>query len=791
MENEYQKVPLPPTQGPIGQPEYNQQYGQEQSKGTAERQLSKPLAPPQISPNVPPPHSPLPAPGGPDSTQLRPRRTAPLPHSPLPAPGGPDSTQLRPRRTAPPPQRYQEPIQDMGTSLGYGQGMEYQFFNPPQPSQPMPQLRMERLQELRQQRMRRDRQHNRFQLTDLLHQPRASTISAPLNSLQTTIPAKSQPLPNLQGPSAPPVAAGNQPISESTHDTSEIQKLRVGRAAIILSSAFIVSRVLGLVRQSMFSAIFGASIVSDAYYQAFLVPDTIFNIVAGGALSSAFIPVFTKYMVSDNDEKTAWHIADTALTLATTLMVILAVIAIIFAGPLVKLYNPIPPNYTHADYQLEISLITGLVRIMLWQAVLLGSSVIVNSVLNARQNFLLPAIGTVLYNVGLIIGLIPGFYLAIKGHPAHNVDLTFPVYCAGAGVVLGAALQLGIQITGLKGVGMHYKPSFDWRHSAVHQIGKQMIPRIINAAMFSFSTFVSRYLIGLLGVIAIGSALDGLKTEYYQAYQLVMLPLGIIGMAMSTAAFPTLAEYVSRGKWERVRTTVLETLRGILFLSFPASAGLVILSLPIIQALLQHGLFSLDDAQTTAISLSCFSIGLVGFSAVEILTRAFYAMRDSKTPVIISISQFIFAIVLSLVLLDPFSLLGGVSWGMGSLALATGLASIGEALVLFIILHQRIGELFQRSLLTFISRVLLATAGMGIGLGIVRIILDTILNTTNPHGAHFLASGGLGIFAKFLKLAIELLVGTFIYLRLARLLNLEELGPVRRTLSRLKLSWMI
>jgi putative peptidoglycan lipid II flippase len=752
MENEYQQVPLSPTQGPIGQPEYNQQYGQGQPKGTTERQLSKPLAPPQ---------------------------------SPLPAPGGPDSTLLRPRRTAPLPQRYQEPIRDMGTSLGYGQGMEYQFFNPPQPSQPMPQLRMERLQELRQQRLRRDRQHTRPGLTDLLRRPRAHTISAPLNSLQTAAPPKSQPLPN------PNIAVENQPISESTHDTAEIQKLRVGRAAIILSSAFIVSRVLGLIRQSMFSAIFGASVVSDAYYQAFLVPDTIFNIVAGGALSSAFIPVFTKYMVSDNDEKTAWHIADTALTLATTLMVVLAIIAIIFAGPLVKMYNPIPPNYTQADYKLEINLITGLVRIMLWQAVILGSSVIVNSVLNARQNFFLPAIGTVLYNVGLIIGLIPGFYLAVKGHPTNNADLTFPVYCAGVGVVLGAVLQLGIQLIGLKGVGMRYKPSFDWRHPAVHQIGKQMIPRIINAATFSFTTIVNRYLIGLLGVIAIGSALDGLKTEYYQAYQLVMLPLGIIGMAMSTAAFPTLAEHVSRGKWERVRTTVLETLRGILFLSFPASAGLVILSLPIIQALLQHGLFSLEDAQITAITLSCFSVGLVGFSAVEILTRAFYAMRDSKTPVIISISQFIFDIVLSLLLLDPFSLLGGVPWGMGGLALGTALASIGEALVLFIILHQRIGGLFQRSLLTFIGQVLLATAGMSIGLEIVRIILDNIFNTTNPDGAHFLASGGLGIVAKFLKLAIELLVGTLIYLRLARLLNLEELGPVRRTLNRFKLSWVV
>lgn len=495
-------------------------------------------------------------------------------------------------------------------------------------------------------------------------------------------------------------------------------------------------------------------------------------------------------MISDDDEKTAWHIANTALTLATSLMVVLAVIAIIFAGPLVKLYNPIAPNSTQADYQLEINLIIGLVRIMLWQAVILGSSVIVNAVLNARQNFFLPAIGTVLYNVGLIIGLLPGFYLAVKGH-SSNPNLTFPVYCAGAGVVLGAILQLGIQLKGLKGVGMRYRPSFDWRHPAVHQIGKQMIPRIINAAMFSFSTFVDRYLIGLLGVIAVGSALDGLKTEYYQAYQLVMLPLGIIGMAMSTAAFPTLAEYVTRGKWERVRITILETLRGILFLSFPASVGLIILGLPIVQALLQHGLFSLSDAQSTAIALTFFAVGLVGFSAVEILTRAFYAMRDSKTPVIISVGQFILKIALSLVLLDPFAVFGGAAWGMGALALSTGISSVGEAIVLFILLHQRIGELFKRSLLTFIGRVLLASAGMGVGLLAVRFILDSLFNTTNPHAVHFLEAGALAIIAKFVKVIIELLAGTFLYLRLARLLDLEELGPIRRVLSRFKLSWMV
>src|SRR5439155_25471444 len=155
MENEYQQAPLPPPQGPIGQPGYNWQYNQELPEGTSGAlgpQSSTPPVPPQMPPNVPPSHLPVQAPGEQDNTLIRPRRTAQF------------------------PPRYQEPIPDMGTSLGYGQGMEYQFFNPPQPSQPMPQLRMERLQQLRQQRLRRDRQHNRPNFTSLLRRPREGAI---------------------------------------------------------------------------------------------------------------------------------------------------------------------------------------------------------------------------------------------------------------------------------------------------------------------------------------------------------------------------------------------------------------------------------------------------------------------------------------------------------------------------------------------------------------------------------------------------------------------------------------
>ena len=309
-----------------------------------------------------------------------------------------------------------------------------------------------------------------------------------------------------------------------------------------------------------------------------------------------------------------------------------------------------------------------------------------------------------------------------------------------------------------------------------------MIPRVFNASVFSLTTFIDRYLIGLLIAVASVKAVQGLTTQYYQATQLVMLPLGIFGMAMSTAAFPTLTEYVAQGRMDRVRSVILETLRNILFLSIPSSIGLIVLAEPIIQALLAHGSFRISDAVSTSIPLAFFAVGLAGLAAVEILTRSFYAMRDSRTPVTISILQFALKVAIGLILLNPFAVWGGPSWGMGALAFSTSLANLAEAVVLFIILDQRVKEMLKPELLYFILRVLLASACMGIVVLVVRILLDTLPAPT---------SGLVGIALTLLKLSIELFVGLFIFLRASRFFRLEELELVRRLLGRLKLSWML
>ena len=711
--------------------------------------------------------------------------------------------------SSPPQAEYQpiadyQPVEDMGTSLGYGQGMAHQYFDAPQPSQPIAKLRQERLQRLREERLQ-GRVRPIGQEANVLipsmekwskwftenvvariislrgqtppldemfanpvsrQQQRSSLLSSPLknagNAISSQFPAQA----GLQEESAGAMAS-------SKEDTGMMQRVRISKATLVLTGAFIASRVLGLLRTSLFAYVFGTSSTSDAYLQAFLIPDLIFNIIAGGALLSAFIPVFTNYMTSKNDEKTAWHIANSSLNLAITVMSGLALFAILFAPALVPLYNP------GLHDPVEINLIVSLTRIMLLQSIALGAGVIVTSVLNAKQDFRLPAIGTVLYNVGLIVGLLPG--VALMLFDQRNDQLA--IYAATWGVVLGAVLQIGVQVPGLRKVGMPYSFTFDWHHPGVLQIARQMVPRVINAAMLYLSIFVDRGLIQLMIVLIGAASVDGFITQYYQAFQLVLLPLGIFGMAVSTAAFPTLAENVALERMDRVRNTILETLRSILFMSIPSSVGLIVLGFPIIQVLLEHGHYSLQEAQSTAVPLTFFAVGLTGLAAVEILTRAFYALRDSLTPVVVSVTQFGIKIVLSLILIN--AAIWGTQWGLGALALSTSIAGLLEAVALCWLLHRRLGDLHLRVIGKFIIRVLVTALVMGICLVVVRTILDLILVTTTQPTLQF-----GGTLLATIKLLIELFVGVFVYVRVARFLNLEELTPLKRVLDRLKLSWI-
>ncbi len=588
------------------------------------------------------------------------------------------------------------------------------------------------------------------------------------------------------------------------------QGMSLVNATLIISAALIASRFIGIVQSVLFTYVFepgGASgAIVDAYQQAFFVPDLIYNIVAGGALMSAFMPVFNTYMVGKRDEKTGWHVASTALNLSVLLMVLFALTVIIFARQLVPLYNLGPGPHSgklYTAYLIHLNLIVALTRIMLLQAVFMGASVIITSVLNARQKFLLPALAPVLYNIGLIAGLVPGVILVA----IHQRNDIVSVYSAAWGVVLGAFCLLMIQIPGLRKAGMRYTFSFDWRHVGIRRIVTQMVPRVFNAIVLNFATGVDRILLELL-IVAVGPVvLQGLISQYIFAFGIVLVPLSGV-MAVCTAAFPTMTAYAAEGRIDRLRALIIETLRGVLFIAIPCSFGLMLLSFPVVQVLYEHGSLNQNEAQSMAVPLFCFALCLPGLAVVEILTRSFYALRHSMTPVIVSVGQFVVKIALGILLLDPAVLLVQMGMGnflhiplnmtlftgalgMGVLALATSGAVLLEAIALLWLIRPQVGGLQLRPLTSFTLRVLEASLVMSVGLFIMRLLLDKILVTSGSDGTQSL--GIMGILFALLKLALIVGVGSLIYLRVSRLirtLGSKELGSVYRLLYRLHLSWI-
>jgi putative peptidoglycan lipid II flippase len=651
---------------------------------------------------------------------------------------------------------YPDLTMDMGNSLGYSQSIQHHSISLPQPTQSMPRLRQERLQKLRQERIERQQGRQGVDITAMI--ARKGQPGLPLNRRTRLPDARTPSVPLIPGTSLPPAG-------QPAQDTAMIQRLNVARASSLISGAFMLSSILGLLQTFLFTYIFGRSIPGEAYLQAYLIPNLIYTVIAGGALSSAFIPVFTSYAVQKNDEKTAWHIASSALNISVACMIVLSIIAFFLAPGLVRLYSR--PD--------EVSLIVTLTRIMLIQAVVLGSGVIIGAVLNTKQDFTRTALGTVLYNVGLNLGLIPGFFMTFHVRGSTPGDVA--VYAATWGVVLGALLQVGVQIPGLFKVNMRYTFAFDWKHPGVRQIGRQMVPRIINAVMLSFSTAVDRYLLSFLS--------GGLINAYLQAFSILLLPVSLFGSSVSTAAFPTLASYAAKGRFDRVRSIIMETLRGILFLTIPSAIGLTVLSFPITQALLEHGNFDIVATQFASVVLFFFALGLPALATVEILTRSFYALQDSKTPVMISVIQFVLKIALSIILINVAVF--GVQWGMGALALSTSVASTFEALVLFVLLSRRIEGFDLPPFWDFVKRALLASGAMGIVLFILQKILDHMIDTTSMPKLFI-----PGILMALTKLVIELGFGSVVFLVVARLLKMEEMntGLVRRVIRLLRIPWL-
>lgn len=511
-------------------------------------------------------------------------------------------------------------------------------------------------------------------------------------------------------------------------------------AAALVMLFFILSRATGLLREVVIGAQFGTSAELDAYLAAFRVPDLLFQLVAGGALGSAFIPTFSASW-SRGKEAAAWLLFSRILNLVTLFLVVLAGSAALLAPLLVE--RVIAPGFSPAQQALTVELM----RWMLISTVVFGASGLVMGALNAAQHFLLPAAAPVLYNLAIIGG-------------AWLLTPRVGVYGLVVGVVIGALAHLLVQLPGLLRRGAVYRFSLGVGDADVREVARLMGPRVLGLLFVQLNFLVNTILASNLPAGSL-SALN-------YAWLLMLLPQGIFAQAIATVAFPTFAAQIATGKQAEMGRSLARILSTVLFLTLPATVVLLVLRLPLVQLLFQRGSFSLESSQSVAFALQFYAIGLVAHSVVEIVVRAFYALHDTLTPVLIGVGAMVLNILLSLLWI------GGM--GYGGLALANSGATAVEMVVLVWLLGRRLGRIDLAALGSSLLRSGLAAAGVAAALLFWLGWLAGIPELNGLLPAGWVA--GLG----------GLLLAGLVYLLLSLLLGNQELRSFTALLGRRSLT---
>lgn len=359
-------------------------------------------------------------------------------------------------------------------------------------------------------------------------------------------------------------------------------------AAAVVAFGFIGSRLLGVVRTSVIANQFGTEPDLAAYWVAFRIPDLIFQVLAGATLGSAFIPVFIRQYRRES-QAAAWRLASSVITLVTAATAVLCVVGFVLAPWLVPLQAPDLGKDIGQNAELTQKAI-NLTRFMLLSPFLFAISGMMTGILNARQQFLLPALAPILYNLAIIGGAV-----MLSGSMGVNG--------LAIGVVVGAGLHLAVQVPGLVREKMSFRPSFDFADPAVREVGRLMAPRVLGLGATQFNFLITAFFATKVNSEAI--------SNLNYAFLIAGLPLAVFGMTISTAVFPTLAEQVAEGDHKSLNSTISRALRTIMFFTIPAAMGLMLLREPVTRLLLQHGEFTAIDTVATAAALGWYCLGII------------------------------------------------------------------------------------------------------------------------------------------------------------------------------------
>lgn len=444
-------------------------------------------------------------------------------------------------------------------------------------------------------------------------------------------------------------------------DTNSNANRQIARAAGTVVIAIVLGQIASLARSILVANTFPAGEL-DAFFSANRVSETLFTLIAAGALGSAFLPTFTSLLVKE-ERASAWKLASALINLVTLTLSIAALLVSIFAPQIVKYLLAPGLSEDPASFALTVNLL----RIQSVSAVLFGMGGMVISILNAHQVFFIPQITASMYHLGQIFGVLV-------------LSRWMGIYGLAWGVVLGAALFLLIQIPSLLKLNGKFSFSFGWGNQNVLRVFQLMGPRVFGAAIVQLNFWVNNNL---------GSRMmEGSIQSLSYGFALMVMAQAAIAQSVAIAAMPTFSAQHALGKLDEMRSSLASALRGILLVALPASLGLMLLARPIVSLLFERGEFNATTAEMTAWALLWYAAGLLGHSIMEVLTRAFYAQHDTKTPVIIGATAMGLNVLFSILFSRYFETIGW--YPLGGLALANSLATALEAAALFVMMRKRL-----------------------------------------------------------------------------------------------------
>lgn len=519
-------------------------------------------------------------------------------------------------------------------------------------------------------------------------------------------------------------------MNASSEKMKNDEKSNLGRAAGVVSFFTLISRVLGLVRDMVIAAFFGATMPADAFIVAFRIPNMLRRFTAEGSMTAAFIPVFTQYL-KNKSKKEAFELARIILTLLSVLLVLITISGILFAPWIVRVIG-----YGFGGESAKYDLTVLLTRIMFPYIFFVSLVAFFMGVLNSLKHFAAPAAAPIFLNVGII-----GATLFISPHMSE------PVIATAVGVLIGGVIQVVLQLPVFFKKGLSLIPIWQPGHPAVKRIGLLILPTLFGSAVYQINQLTGTLLATLLQ--------SGSVSWLYYADRLVELPLGVFAIAISTAALPSLSRQALEKDGSAFIDTLNHALKITFFITVPSLVGLIVLGKPIIQLFFQRGVFDAFSRDMTATALIYYALGLWAFSGVKIVVSAFYALQDTLTPVKVSVIAFLSYLLLGVILMGPLK--------HGGLALALTLSSTINFVLLVFLLKKKISSWKLTPIAVSLLKVILSGTIMGVGIYYLKLLLFP----DNPDQ---------GTIDLMMQVAVLVISGIVIYLIAALMFRCRELN---------------